>query len=101
MRRWQFTSAMAIMWCTVSPLAVSSADAARLCKDGYVIYAGSTSAPSRRAAEASAETAWRAERPLRHSDTANRPTSPRMKCVRGGSPVAWRCFIREGRCGLA
>jgi hypothetical protein len=82
-------------------IALNSADAARICKDGHFYYSGSELHHNRIHAEASAVRAWRAVQARKHGTrvAANMfPPSSQMRCSRAVGQEGWRCFVRGGAC---
>jgi hypothetical protein len=82
-------------------IALNSAEAARICKDGHFYYSGSEFHRNRIHAEASAVRAWRAFQARTHGArvAANMfPASSQMRCSHAVSQEGWRCFVRGGPC---
>lgn len=74
----------------------------RICKDGYVTYAGSGAYPSRYQAEVSALRAWRkAGEKVGLFRKRSFPPSDHIRCTQSEDGKLWRCFVRTGRCKSA
>ena len=78
-----------------------SADAALICKNGFLHYGGSGFHADRSQSEASAIEAWR--RVKATSVGAERaaamfPPSEQMQCARATGGDGWRCFVRGSHC---
>ncbi len=89
---------MALLIAVVKPPA---ADAALICKNGFLHYSGGGFYADRSRAEASAIHAWR--RVKARSVGAERaatmfPPSQQMHCSQATGGEGWRCFVRGGRC---
>jgi|SRR6478752_1976602 hypothetical protein len=85
----------------LAAIALNSADAAPICKNGHFYYGGSEFHHDKIHAEASAVRAWRAIQSHTHGAraTANMfPPSRQMQCARATSQDGWRCFLRGGPC---
>lgn len=78
------------------PALGGEAEAARICKDGYVVYTGSAAASTRPVAEASALRAWQATQSLNAQSRALDKVA--MRCVLEGGERYWRCHVRAGPC---
>jgi hypothetical protein len=82
-------------------IASLSAQAALICKDGYLHHGGSGFYANRLEAEASAIEAWRRVRAgnVGASRAAKSfPKSEQLHCARATTGEGWRCFVRGSRC---
>lgn len=96
-RRVSLSVAAAVAMLGAGALASAPAEAARICKDGYLTYTGNGPSANEADAKANALGVWRAMR-VGQVTRGSLPRPEDVQCLRGGSEPAWRCYIRAGLC---